>query len=181
VIASEYDSAARHATRTGILDWYRRNGTWPPLERLLAAESIARQDQAACTDAASLTAFLLDREDQAHLLEFALAGRKNGWKSALRQIYHIDGIADLHQIVEVFLVGNVLSAERCSVENRPDRENVSRWCPLASHDKLLAQTVDCGHTTSCEWTRDGELFACEHAGMLAANDSCAINGSGEPL
>ena len=94
-IASEYDSAARREVRAEILAWYRRTGNWARLERLLTAESIARQDQAAYAAAVSLTAFLLELGDRSQLVEFALAGNEDGWESALEQIYQIDGVAAL--------------------------------------------------------------------------------------
>lgn len=97
-IAGRYDGPERQATRNGILAWFSRTNNWPQLERLLQAAGISRQDMASYSAAVSLSEFLLVRGDRSRLVEFALAGRGQGWDAALQRHYQIQDVAQLQAL-----------------------------------------------------------------------------------
>ncbi|NLY01653.1 MAG: hypothetical protein GXY83_36670 [Rhodopirellula sp.] len=96
-IASLYDDANRVEIRRKILAWYAKSGAWPELAPILAAEQIPADDQAGYSVAASLARYLLSRRDKATLLDFAAAGKRDGWDLALKTHYGIADVAELQR------------------------------------------------------------------------------------
>lgn len=104
-IASSYDDKPRRAVRRNVITWYVRTGNWPRLETLFKTNAITASDKAVYATASSLTEFLLSRADKKTLLQFATAGQKNGWDTALTQSYHIGSVAELQVAWQAWVVG----------------------------------------------------------------------------
>lgn len=101
-IASLYDDPGRMETRERILAWYSKAGNWPKLTEMLSAKHIPADDQAAYSVAASLTRFLLARQNRQTLVAFALAGKRGDWDRALTEHYGIQDVAALQQAWQVW-------------------------------------------------------------------------------
>lgn len=94
--AAPADDQDRQDARHSLLQWYVTTGNWPALSNILLAESIPATDTSKYAVAASLTQFLLDRQnDRPKMLEFARAGRTSGWDAALRKFYGIRSVDEL--------------------------------------------------------------------------------------
>jgi len=96
-IAGLEDDQQRKQLRQKIIAWYARSGNWPDIRNTLRAQMISDRDLATHAVAGSLTQFLLTRGTRTTLLQFALAGKSNGWDGALRQYYGIASVAELQR------------------------------------------------------------------------------------
>lgn len=94
-VASTVDDGPRVDTRRQIVAWFARTGNWPSLATLLDARSISPEDQATYSAAASVTQYLLSRGGKAKFLQFAVAGKANGWNQALKEHYSLRSVTDL--------------------------------------------------------------------------------------
>lgn len=116
-LASQADDEARKQIRARTIDWYRRTGNWPHLPSVLQLRSVATQDQASYAVAASVTEYLLTRNDLPVLLQFALDGKRQGWDRALRQHYGMSGVRELESKWQSWVIaGDGLSANRPSLQ-----------------------------------------------------------------
>jgi hypothetical protein len=93
--ASLHDDPQRREIQRRIIDWYARTDNWPNLQVLLQAPTIAANDQASYSAAASLTQYLLTRGDKANFLRFAMTGQTAGWERAVQQHYGINSVSQL--------------------------------------------------------------------------------------
>lgn len=94
-IASRYDDDANTVARQQILNRFASADEWPDLRRLLDSHQIKSNDGTTYAAAASLIDYLLSRSDKNTLFNFAFAGKKQGWDSALRQCYNIQNVEEL--------------------------------------------------------------------------------------
>lgn len=97
ILADAHEKQLRHAE-----DWKqaKAQGTAFSLAGLVGAESYPSPSQfpAFYGGSASLTAFLARRGDSTKLLRFAEAAKDNGYDSALREVYEIEGLVELDRI-----------------------------------------------------------------------------------
>lgn len=98
-VASSYDGPERRRIRRDVLDWFAKTDRWPKLRHLLDKDEIASTDQSGYATAVSLRDFLLSFGEQPRrrFLQFAEAGRRDGWNSALRKFYGIDSVEELQR------------------------------------------------------------------------------------
>lgn len=106
-IASGYDDKSRRDVRRNLIAWYVRSGNWPRLESLFKTDTITASDKATYATASSLTEFLLSRADKQTLLQFAVAGQKNGWDQALQQAYRIGSIGELQTAWQAWVTNSM--------------------------------------------------------------------------
>lgn len=95
--ASLLDDEERKSIRRDMLDWFEETGNWPNLRDVMHQETMAANDMAAYTVAASLVEYLLSVNDKAALISFAKAGVASGWEAALQREYGIASLADLQR------------------------------------------------------------------------------------
>ncbi len=118
-IASQADDEERKQIRAQTISWYRRTGNWPHMGGVLRLPSIAAQDQANYAVAASLTEYLLSRDDKRTLLSFAVEGKRHGWDRALAKHYGLSGVGELQSKWQKWVsAGDDLSANRATIEER---------------------------------------------------------------
>jgi hypothetical protein len=103
-IAGLEDDAERQQIRTQILDWYVRTENWPNVRAVLAADAIARHDQAKYAVAVSLTEFLVDPQLRPQFVAFAVAGKRDGWEAALQHYYGMSDAAALQLAWQKWLI-----------------------------------------------------------------------------
>jgi hypothetical protein len=94
-IASRYDDARRIETRTKIVRWWQRTGTWPSMAKLFEQSSISSDDKTSYAMASSLVEYLLEQGDEQRLLTFAEEAAQGAWDAALRRHYEIENVMQL--------------------------------------------------------------------------------------
>ena len=95
--ASLRDDPVRVKIVKDVLNWFVKTKNWPPLGGLLEAKSISEWDKNAYAASVSLTEYLLTLGDRSRFLEFAVAGKKDGWDSALQKYYGIKNVSELEK------------------------------------------------------------------------------------
>ena len=97
VLADSEEKQARHLR--DCMDAIHR-GEALPLAELMTRESFSSPDQMATFygQSYSLVRFLACRDKPRHLLEFVALAATDGYDQALREIYAIDGVAQLRQL-----------------------------------------------------------------------------------
>lgn len=93
--ASQRDDPRRRAWKESALREMGRSGRFVDLAALLGSRAIAHDDGEGYAVAASLTEFLTARGGNRKFLQFAVAGRRDGWDAALRKHYRIANVRDL--------------------------------------------------------------------------------------
>jgi hypothetical protein len=94
-IASQSDDAGRQKNQRELLSQWSTSGRWPSFRQLFATQRIGHEDLQAYALAASVTEFLCERSGKRHVVEFAAAGRKNGWDQAAHDSFGVRDVAEL--------------------------------------------------------------------------------------
>jgi hypothetical protein len=102
-IAGMQDDRERHQIRRQILEWFAQTQNWPDVRSVLEANLIGRNDQAKYAVAVSLAEMLIDADRKPEFLEFAVAGKRDGWDSALERYYDLPGVTALQSAWQAWL------------------------------------------------------------------------------
>jgi hypothetical protein len=93
-IAGTKDDPQRVLLRRQIVEQMAQTAAWPQLRTLLEAKELSANDETAYSVASSVVAFLLSRGDKPTLLQFATAGREQGWERAVQECYGFRSVAE---------------------------------------------------------------------------------------
>lgn len=94
-IASQADEPQRKEVRRQIAARWAADGRWPQLPTLFQAKRIGHTDREGYAAAASVAQFLAGLGGKPKVVEFARAGRQNGWDQAAHDCYGVRDVADL--------------------------------------------------------------------------------------